>query len=328
MRALVTGASGFTGGYMVQNLFQHGHRVRVFVRTMSNIEKLKTMPVEFAFGQLQNKEEIASAMQDIDVVFHLAALYRAANLPDSAYWETNVMGTENVMEAALKNGVKRVVHCSTGGVHGHIEDPPADEDTPFSPGDVYQDSKLEAEKIAFYYQREKGLPVTVVRPIGIYGPGDLRMLKMYRLIQDRKFIMFGDGNALYHLTYVTDAVEGFRLAAEAEKAVGKAYIIGGERYITLNQFAEIIAAELNVAPPAMHFPVWPLYVAGFVCEKVCIPLRLQPPIFRRRVDIFTKDRAFDISKAKRELGYQPKIDMEEGIHLTAQWYVNNGHLKS
>ncbi len=328
MKALVTGASGFTGGYLVRNLIEHNYDVRAFVRPSSDIDELKKWPIEFAFGHLQNKGDIEDAMQGIDVVFHIAAIYRSANLPDTAYWEVNVLGTEHVMEAALKHGVQRVVHCSTGGVHGHVENPPANEDSPLHPGDIYQESKLEGEKIAFFYHREKGLPVTVVRPIGIYGPGDTRMLKMYRMVQNRKFIMFGDGNVLYHLTYVTDTVEGIRLAAEAPNAVGEAYIIGGEKYITLNQFAELIANELNVPPPRLHLPVWPLYIAGYLCEKICIPFRIQPPIFRRRVDIFTKDRAFDISKAKRDLGYQPQVDLQEGIHRTAQWYIDKGYLKS
>jgi nucleoside-diphosphate-sugar epimerase len=327
MKALVTGASGFTGGYLVKNLLEHGYQVRAFVRPTSKLDLLKELSVELAFGDIQSKEEILAASQNIDVVFHIAALYRSANVPDADYWGVNVIGTENVLEAALKSGVQRVVHCSTGGVHGHIENPPATEETPFNPGDVYQESKLEGERLALFYFNQKGLPVTVIRPIGIYGPGDMRMLKMYRMVQDRKFIMFGGGNALYHLTYVTDTVEGMRLASETPASIGQAYIIAGERYITLNQFAAMIAYELGVARPRLHFPVWPLYFAGFLCEKICVPLRIQPPIFRRRVDIFTKDRAFDISKAKGELGYQPKVDLEEGIRMTAKWYVDNGYLK-
>ena len=328
MKALVTGASGFTGKYLVKNLLAHNYQVRVFVRPTSNIDELKKLPVEIAFGHVQNKAEVFDAVHGMDVVFHVAALYRAANLPNSAYWDVNVTGTENVMEAALQYRVKRVLHCSTGGVHGHIEKPPANEEAPFRPGDVYQDSKAEGEKVAMYYAKEKNLPVTVVRPTGIYGPGDMRMLKMYRMIQDRKFIMFGKGNVYYHLTYVTDTVEGMRLAAEKDIAVGQAYLIAGERYTTLMEFARMVADVLNVPPPRIKLPVWPLYWAGFLCEKICVPLRIQPPIFRRRVDIFTKDRAFDISKAKRDLGYQPQVDMEEGIRRTARWYIENGYLRN
>lgn len=327
-KALVTGASGLTGYYMVKNLIAHDYDVRVLVRSTSKIDKLKRLPVTICVGDIRSEHEIEKAMENIDIVFHIAALFRSASLPGREYWAVNVLGTENVMKAALKKGIKRVVHCSTVGVHGHIENPPADENSPFNPGDIYQESKLEGEKIAFYYYMKKGLPVTIVRPTGIYGPGDLRMLKMYRLIQNRRFIMFGSGNTFYHLTYVTDAVEGFRLAGESPKATGQAYIISGEEYITLNQFVHAIAKELCVPPPRIHLPVLPLYLASFIVEKLCVTLRIQPPIFRRRVNFFTKDRAFDNSRAKRELGYQPKVGYEEGIHNTVKWYIRKGLLKN
>ncbi|HOT96785.1 MAG TPA: NAD-dependent epimerase/dehydratase family protein [bacterium] len=326
MRALVTGASGFTGGYMVDHLVERGCQVRAFVRPTSNTAFLKAKGVDIFTGDLFYKADLAQAMRNIDVVYHIAALYREANQPDQAYWDVNVTGTENVMAAALEMGVRRVLHCSTCGVHGHIEKPPATETAPIKPGDIYQETKAEGEKVAMFYHRDKGLPVTIVRPVGIYGPGDMRMLKMYRMIHQGKFIMFGGGNVLYHLSYVTDIVEGFRLAAETPAAAGEIYIIAGERWFTLNDFAKMVAAALKVAPPRLHPPVWPVYAAGWLCEKICIPLRVQPPIFRRRVDIFVKDRAFDISKAKRELGFQPKVGLEEGIHRTAQWYKENGYL--
>jgi len=326
MRALVTGATGFTGGYMVDNLLERGYLVRAFVRPSSRLDALREKPVEIAEGDLITKSTLVKAMQGIDVVFHIGAMYRAANMPDRAFWDVNVIGTENVMQAALETGVRRVVYCSTCGVHGHIDHPPAKETAPIKPGDVYQESKAEAERVALYYHRDKGLPVTIVRPVGIYGPGDMRMLKMYRMIYHRKFIMFGSGDVLYHLTFVTDTVEGFRLASEKPDAVGQTYIIAGETYFTLNQFAEMVAAALQVPPPRLHLPVWPVYWTGYLCEKICVPLRVQPPIFRRRVDLFTHNRAFDISKAKKELGYHPKVDLEEGIERTAHWYLENGYL--
>ncbi|MFB0566634.1 MAG: NAD-dependent epimerase/dehydratase family protein [Candidatus Aminicenantaceae bacterium] len=326
-KALVTGASGFTGYYLVQNLIAHDYDVRALVRSTSKIDKLRQLPVTIFFGDIRSEREVEMAMEDADIVFHIAALYRAANVPDAEYWAVNAHGTENVLKAALKKGVKRLVHCSTAGVYGHVENPPGDENSPFNPGDVYQESKLEGEKIAFFYYREKSLPVTVVRPTGIYGPGDFRMLKMYRMIQNGKFIIFGSGNVFYHLTYVKDTVEGFRLAGENPQAVGKAYIIAGDEYITLNQFTQTIAKELSVPAPSVHLPVLPLYITAFIVEKLCVPLRIQPPIFRRRLDIFTKDRAFDCSKAKRELGYRPKVGYVEGIHKTVKWYITEGLLK-
>ena len=326
IKALVTGATGFTGQYMVQNLLDNGYEVRVLVRASSNLNALKNKRVELCFGDICNIDEVEKAVEGVDVIYHIAALYRAANVPDSVYYNVNVTGTKNLLDAALKYNIKRFLHCSTVGIYGHIENPPADETAPLRPGDIYQDTKLEGEKLALSYYKEKGLPVTIVRPTGIYGPGDLRMLKMYKMIQNGKFIMFGKGDVFYHLTFVTDVVEGFRLAAESEKAIGKDYIIAGDECFTLEEFKETVAKVLNVKSSNLHLPVMPLYFLGYICEKICIPLRIQPPIFRRRVDLFVKSRSFDAAKAKRDFGFQPKIGVMEGIKKTAEWYSQNGYL--
>ena len=186
MKVLVTGASGFTGSYMVKNLLEHGYDVRVLVRPKSNISELKTLPVEFSFGDLTNKQDVEQAVHGVSKIFHIAALYREANVSDQAYWDVNVTATEHIMQAALQHNVERVVHCSTCGVHGHIKQPPADETTPVEPEDIYQETKWQGEQVAMRYYHEHQLPVTVVRPVGIYGPGDTRMLKMYKLVQQQR----------------------------------------------------------------------------------------------------------------------------------------------
>lgn len=326
-KALVTGASGFTGRYMVQNLLTHGYSVRALVRASSKIDHLRSLPVEIVYGNITNPAEVEAAVQDMDIVFHIAALYRAANVPDHEYYNVNVTGTENVLIAALRHGIKRVVYCSTVGVHGHVDHPPADENAPCKPGDIYQETKLAAEKMVMFYHCQKKLAVTIVRPSGIYGPGDLRMLKMYRMVQKNRFIMLGRKDPFYHLTHVTDIVEGFRLAGENPEAVGQIYIIAGDGYCTLCDFAKYVAQDLGIKLKIIRLPLWPVYCAGYLCEKICIPLRVQPPIFRRRVDIYIKDRAFSINKAKAELGYQPCVTLQKGIHETADWYIEQGYLK-
>src|SRR5262249_34145916 len=163
----------------------------------------------------------------------------------------------------------------------------------------------------FAFHESAGLPVVVVRPTGIYGPGDLRMLKFYQLVQRQRFVMLGTGKALYHFTYISDLVEGFLLAAHNDKAVGQAYLIGGAQYLTLRQWVTMLAEELGVPPPRYRLPVGPFYALAAICESVCPRLGVAPPLFRRRVDIFTKDRAFDISKAQRELNFRPQVDLKK-----------------
>jgi dihydroflavonol-4-reductase len=259
-------------------------------------------------------------------IYHIAASYREAGQPDAAYRAVNVEGTRHVLEAAVAAGATRVVHCSTGGVHGHIANPPATEDAPFNPGDIYQDTKLEAEQVAREFGRTRGFEVVVARPIGIYGPGDLRFLKMFRGLNRGRFPVLGSGTVFYHLTFIDDLVEGLRLCGEVPGAAGRTYILAGPRYTTLNELIRLIAAELKVPPPRLHLPVWPVWMLGLLCEMVCVPLRIEPPLYRRRVDFFTKSRAFDTTRARTELGFNPAVDLEDGIKRTADWYRAEGLL--
>jgi nucleoside-diphosphate-sugar epimerase len=197
VKVLVTGATGFTGGHLAQHLAACGDDVRALVRPRSR-DRFDRSPlpghgVTAVDGDLMDAEAVRRAAEGVDVVYHIAATYREAGQPDSAYRAINVDGTRHVLEAALASGVARVVHCSTGGVHGHIANPPANEDAPFNPGDVYQETKLEAEKLAREFGSTTGLDVVVARPIGIYGPGDRRFLTMFRGLARGRFPMIGDG---------------------------------------------------------------------------------------------------------------------------------------
>ncbi|MBY0494613.1 MAG: NAD-dependent epimerase/dehydratase family protein [Cyanobacteria bacterium] len=330
VKVLVTGATGFTGGHLAQYLAGRGDEVRALVRPKSrarfDASPLPAKGVSAIDGDLIDAASLRAAVDGVEVVYHIAATYREAGQPDSAYRAINVDGTRNLLEAAKAAGVRRVVHCSTGGVHGHIVNPPANEDAPFNPGDVYQETKLAAEKLAREFGNSSGLDVVVARPIGIYGPGDTRFLRMFRGLARGRFPMIGSGQAFYHLTYIDDLIEGFRLCGTVPAAKGRAYMLAGPRYTTLEQLVHLVAKELNVAPPRVHLPVWPFWTAGLLCEMICVPLRIEPPIYRRRVDFYTKSRAFDTTRARKELGYSPKVDLEEGIKLTADWYRTEGLL--
>ncbi len=328
MNVLVTGASGFTGGWLARYLVNQGDRVRALIRPASRgkSEDLLAHGIELVQGDLADRGSLVAACEDIKVVYHIAASYRTAGQLAKEYREVNVGGTKRLLEAAAEAGVARVVHCSTGGVHGDVKHPPANEEAPLAPGDVYQASKLEGEQLARAFGEQNGLDVVVVRPIGIYGPGDTRFLKMFRGLARRRFPMLGSGNVYYHLTYVEDLVRGFRLCATTSDAAGRTYLLAGPRYTTLTDLVGLIAEELKVSPPGRCWPVWPVWLAGALCEGVCIPLRVNPPLFRRRVEFYTKSRAFDASRAKAELGFEPRVDLREGIHRTAVWYQEQGWL--
>ena len=320
MTVLVTGATGFTGGHLARHLASRGAAVRALVRDRTRAAALTTSGIEVVVGDLAAPQTLQAAVAGVDVVYNVAALYRQAALPAATYRTVNAEAVGWLVEAAAKAGARRVVHCSTVGVHGDIAHPPANEDAPLRPGDTYQVTKLEGERVAAQSAAASGTELVIVRPSGIYGPGDRRLLKLFRGVARRRFVILGDGKIFYHLTHIDDLVEGFRLAGTVPAAAGRTYILAGGEVTTLNELVAIIAAEAGVRPLNFRLPVWPVWMAGAACEAICAPLGLEPPLYRRRVDFFTKSRAFDISRARTELGFAPAVDLRSGARRTLAWY--------
>jgi dihydroflavonol-4-reductase len=321
---LVTGANGFTGGRLARRLAADGRRVRGLVRKPADAEALRPAGVEPALGDLGDAASLEAACRDVATVYHVAALYRQEGDP-KRFFEVNVDGTRRLLEAAERAGVGRFVHCSTVGVHGDVKTPPADETAPFAPADHYQVSKLEGERVVRSFM-EAGLPVSIFRPAPIYGPGDLRLLKMFRAVKRRRFPMIGTGKPYYHMVYIDDLVDGIRLCGERDEARGETFILAGPDYGSLEELVRIIADQFEVEPLPFHVPVGPVKTAGALCEAICRPFGIDPPLHRRRVSFFEKSRAFDSSKARRELGYDPKVPVREGVRRTAEWYEREGLL--
>ena len=323
MRVLVTGASGFTGGHLARHLASRGHQVRAFVRRPP---AERVHGIEYCQGDLRDRGAVGRAADGVEVVYHIAAIYRQVGLAPGEYRAVNADASGTVVTAAKAGGARRVVHCSTVGVHGDVEHPPANEDAPLRPGDIYQETKLEGERIAAETASTQGIELVVARPTGIYGPGDRRLLKLFRGVARRRFMVLGSGRIFYHLTYIDDLVEGFRLCGEVGRAAGRTYILAGGEVTTLNELVNLIADIAAVPPPRVRLPVWPVWIAGAACEAVCAPFGVEPPLYRRRVDFFTKSRAFDISRARSELGFEPKVSLREGIGRTLEWYKAAGWL--
>ena len=323
-KILVTGATGFAGGQLAQTLACRGQTVRALVRDPKRAAHLQASGIELVCGDLLDPVSLGQAMAGIHTVYHIAATFREEKIDEEKMWATNSQGVKHMLDAAVAANVWRFVHCSTVGVHGEIENPPADENAPYKPGDHYQESKLAGEKIALDYMKHSQLPIVVFRPAGIYGPGDMRFLKLFRPIKKRHFLMLGSGEVLYQLIYIDDLVDGIIRCGTAENSVGNVYILTGEPAVTLNELVAGIARAVNAPGPRWRLPVMPVYLAGYLCELICKPMGIEPPLYRRRVDFFRKDRAFTIEKARRELGFDPKVDLITGLKRTAEWYEAQG----
>ncbi|MBI4828763.1 MAG: NAD-dependent epimerase/dehydratase family protein, partial [Nitrospinae bacterium] len=201
-RVLVTGAAGFTGKRLVTALAARGYRARALVRHDNDDAELKAARAQIYTGDIRDPKVVDWAMDGVTGVYHLASIVQKAGISDQEFWDTHVRATELLLEAARKYGVRKIVHCSTIGVLGHIAHPPADETAPYNVEDIYQITKAEGEKKALAFFQATGLPVTVVRPAAVYGPGDTRLLKLFRLIARGRFYIIGDGAALIHPVYV------------------------------------------------------------------------------------------------------------------------------
>ncbi len=322
-RVLVTGATGFTGKALCERLVKDGEEVVAFVRASSDTSRLQEIGVQTVQADITSAADVDKNFTDFDLVYHIAAAYRTEHSTEDMFTLVNVEATRNLLEAAKKNGIKRFVHCSTVGVQGEIDDPPADEEYRFKPGDHYQESKKEGELLALKYFAE-GVPGTVFRPVGIYGPGDTRFLKLFKPVSKGMFMMIGSGEVLYHMTYIDDLVDGILLCGSRPEALGEVFTLGGEQYTTLQVLVDTIAEVLGKGRTGFRIPYMPVYLASVVCDKLCKLIGVSPPIYPRRVEFFSKDRAFSIEKAKRLLGYQPKVGLRDGLARTADWYKEQG----
>jgi len=328
-KLLVTGAAGFIGGALFKRLVEYDLDVIGTVLYEDEAKTLRAKGYTAEVLDLASEKSWDDLLRDIDIVFNIAALFQEVENTEAMYRKVNVDGTLKLLKTAEKAGVERFVHCSTVGVHGHVKEIPCTERTPFNPMDEYHRTKLEGELAVLDYARtlgDNGMIVTVNRPAMVYGPGDTRMMKIFKAIDSGKFMMIGSGEVLAHLGYIDDQVDSLILNAVRPRDMMhlEAFNIASSKPITLNELSRFIADAAGVKLSKVKIPVAPVWFAGLVCEIICRPFGIKPPIFRRRVGFFTHNRAFDISKANDLLNYHPKVSDQDGIKTTLDWYKEKG----
>lgn len=324
-RILVTGVGGFIGGALFQRLVSYGLDVVGTVQFDSEVEALRERG--FRVKKLDLTEQLSwdHLVRGRNLIFHVAAAFQETELSEAVYDRVNHHASLALAVAASDAGVSRFVHCSTVGVHGDVLELPATETTPFRPMDLYHRTKLAGELAVVEFARSlpsDGMTVVVNRPAMVYGPGDTRLLKLYRTVLNGRFVMIGSGETLVHLGYIDDQVDSFLLCALAERSTvhAEAFNIASGTPIPLNELVALIAAEGGVSLRSWKIPLAPVLLAGFLCEKFCAPLGVRPPLSRRRVGFFSHNRAFDFTKARTILGYEPQWLPEKGISETIRWY--------
>lgn len=324
MRVLITGGGGFIGSHLVDSQLAQGRQVRAVDLHVERLAHTFDHPnLEVVIGDITDPDLVRRLLTGIDVVYHLASAHLDVSLSEAHYRRVNVEATLRLLLAAQASGVRRVVHCSSVGVIGEIKHPPADETFPCHPTNIYEQTKLAGEQAALQFTRETGFSVVVVRPAWVYGPRCPRTQRLFRTIGKGRFVIFGHGRTLRHPIYISDTVRGLELCAEKDRVAGQVYIIAGEKAVTIEALVQMVAEVLEVRPPTIRLPLTLGKVAGIALQAAFKPFGRQPPFSRRSLDFFLKDNVYDISKARRDLGFQPRVDLRTGLTKTLHWL--NGH---
>ena len=320
---LVTGGNGFVGRHVVSALRERRDTVRVLALPAEDARWLQARGIAVYPGDVRKPETLAAPMRGVDAVLHLAAMMDVWR-PIGDYRRVNVAGTENVCRAALAEGVRRFVHMSSSSVYGMALGCPADESFPLSPfPDPYPVTKAAGDVTVQRMIAEENLPAVIVRPDQIFGPGDhLHFGRMAGRLRAGRSVIVGPGDNALPFVYVTDAVRGLLLALDHENAAGQAFNITNDSPLTQRQLLEAIAREIGASPPRVHVPYRALYAAGYLAERAAslAPARRRPPLTRLGVAFFGTDNRYAIGKARRELGYRPRVSLREGVRLAAIWY--------
>jgi nucleoside-diphosphate-sugar epimerase len=327
MTAVVTGATGFLGSALVTELVKRQQPVRILARDEKKARQQFGDAVTIIPGDITDAMQVQWAVDGATTLYHLVGHLYHPSIPPELYRQTHVEGTRILLRACRgQTQLRRIVHVSTTGVFGVTGETLAAEDAPFAPTNPYEATKLEGEQLALKAYQEQGLPVTVVRPGLVYGPGDLHLLGFFASINKGRFRVIAGGKALLHPVYIDDLVAALLLCAERSQAPGRSYNIAGECPASVRELAIAIAHALGRELPAGSIPLWLANLASDLFTVMPGMRGEHAPLTRSRVKFLTQSRIYDIRRAKSELDYTPAVPLQEGMKLTAAWYYKHHYL--
>ncbi|MGH2498005.1 MAG: NAD-dependent epimerase/dehydratase family protein [Ktedonobacteraceae bacterium] len=325
MKVLLTGATGLLGGHLLQELQQRGEQIRALVLPVENAERLVAQGIEVARGDVTDASTLAPAVSGVDIIFHLAGMM-GVNRPLADYRLVNVTGSENLYRAAQAAGVRRFVHTSSHTVYGLGYGRFLTEKDALRPdSDPYSITKAEGDRLIRRLMLNSSMETVILRPGTFFGPGDrLHFGRIAQRMKQGKGVIIGRGDNALPFCYVTDVAQGFLLAAYHEKAPGNVYNISNDRPLTQQEIFNAVADDTGGQRPTRRLPYLPLYYGSIVAEQIARITHIRPPVTRLGVMMFGSDNRHSIEKARRELGYQPEVDLREGIKLAAAWFNTGG----
>jgi nucleoside-diphosphate-sugar epimerase len=326
MSILVTGATGFIGRHLIERLIAEQHRVRALVLSHEDTSELERLGAETVRGNVLDYPSLQGAAEHCRRIFHLAARTEASGPTRKDFEEVNVRGTDNVARAALWAGVERLVFCSSGALYGRdIRNRAINEETAPFPDSPYGRSKYLAERVLLSHHERDGLPVVLARTSAVLGPGAMSWLNLFRTIAGGRFRLIGHGANYHHVSDIEDIVDGLVRCGSVPSLEGHTYILAGPQPVQLRELVQIIADAVGALKLPIQWPAGPfrLYEAAsrsFFSWTGCRLPRAD------RIDLFLGDRAFDLSRSRYMLGYEPKVGTKDAVHRTADWFKQHGYI--
>lgn len=325
---LITGAGGFIGSHLVNDQISLGRKVTALDTNLDRFDHLHdTLNLKLVLGDIRDSKVLADSLKGVDVVFHLASAHLEVSKPLSYFESINVYAARTLVELAAAAGVKRIVHCSTVGVYGPLAKLPADEDTACRPEIDYEITKLKGEMAVREAAMRENISTVILRPAWVYGPGCPRTLKLFRAIRKKKFAMVGDGQNFRHPIYIDDMMMAFEKAASKPESNVEIYIVAAGKAVHLDELINEIISVLDLDFRPKRIPLALMTPVCIVVEGICKILKIEPPFSTRSLKFFTESSAFDTSKVKVDLDFQPKVSLAVGLRETHKSFVRAGLLQ-
>jgi len=327
MKALITGATGFLGGALARRLHSMSWDITASGRNAAKLNQLESEGIRALQLDLKEKAGMLEACKNQEIVFHCAA-FPSSWGDFEKFYQANVIGTRNVVTACEANQIKRLVYVSTPSIYFDYKSRLNVKETDAlpEPASNYSATKILAEE-EVDKASANGLSVITIRPRGIFGPGDTVISpRLIPRLQSGRLPIIGDGQNAIDLTYIDNVVDALRLCAESPpNTLGKKYNISNGEPIKLWEMLQKICGELGFQSPKIKLSYTAAYTLASILEAayLLIPTHPEPPLTRMAVNMVANSTTLDISAAKNELGYQPKVSMDEGFELFMQWWKNN-----
>jgi dihydroflavonol-4-reductase len=326
LKALVTGATGFIGSHLVEALLQRGDQVRCLIRKTSDLKWLKGLPIEVAQGDCNDKDSLREAVTSVDLVFHLAGVTKAVE--EKTYFEVNAVGTENLIHVCLEHNshLQKFIYLSSQAAAGPCQNGgKKKESDPCEPVSPYGQSKRMGEDFALAHAHE--LPLLILRPSAVYGPRDRDIYTFFKLLSKRIKPCLSSEDQHISLCYVEDVVQAILLSAQTQEPSGEIFFLSDGQDYRWEEIGDIVTQAMETKAICVRVPEWMVFGVASLSEYLSKISGKPSLLSKGKVEeMVQKNWVCDITKAKRVLGFEPKVSLMEGARLTFEWYKKENWL--